>query len=863
MNTENYKLNEPSKEQIEAIISLKDNNIIVDSVAGSGKTTLCLHIAKCYQEEDILLLTYNAKLKMETRHKVELLGINNMEVHSYHSFCVKYYDHECITDAKMIQLLKREDLKPKRLISYQKIILDEAQDMSPLYYELICHILKDNGQKIKLCVLGDKNQSIFKFNNADERYITLGNRIFNNLYIENKWKLHKLSHSFRITNEMANFLNQCFLSENRLIAKKSNKKPKYIICDTFGDFKGDSNFYKSKKNNDDKVFEEVMRFLYNGYIYDDIFILAPSLKSKQSPARILANKLSENGIPIFVPVSDEEKLDDDLLRGKIVFSTFHQVKGLERKVVLVFNMDKSYFEFYNKDVNPALCPNEIYVACTRAQEQLILIHHYQNDFMPFLDKTKLEKYCEYDSDRLHLKKKSEKNIDTNVTDLIKHLPVEVLQKCLTFFDIEVVQQPHTKINIPLKTKQQNLYEGVTEITGIAIPTYFEFIKKGKMTIYDRCKDSLSGIEDKSTASKSLFSDEPKILQSDVEENADLVLLKKIDFKNLQTKDILYISNLWNSLKTGYIFKVNQIQKYDWLSKENLDLCMERLDKLVSNKLDTEVKFELENNMSSRNPELKNRKMIGIIDCIDKNNIWEFKCVAQLEDEHKIQLAIYMYLYKKENLKKKNTLIFNLMNLSINELEDDNEKKKKELNKKIKKSEEQLNFIEAMKINFDCNDSPAHQIEHMIDILVNDKVYHNCIIKKIYEDENKYGIILNDGKSKKKIHHDDIIRNYTLERMYMKMEKDILDLTVNIEKMKTEIKHLDEKQKEKNNKKEEEEMHYYLYNILDGHMLEIKSDMKKLESLVDYIIDIKFFTKNFIKDDEFIAKNEQIKNKIIN
>ena len=101
-----------------------------------------------------------------------------------------------------------------------------------------------------------------------------------------------------------------------------------------------------------------------------------------------------------------------------------------------------------------------------------------------------------------------------------------------------------------------------------------------MTIFDRCKDSLGGIEDKSSASKSLFSEGPKIKQTNEEENPDLVLLKKIDFKNLQSKDILYISNLWNSLKTGYIFKVNQIQKYDWLSKENLDLCMERLDKFL-------------------------------------------------------------------------------------------------------------------------------------------------------------------------------------------------------------------------------------------------------------------------------------------
>ena len=63
------------------------------------------------------------------------------------------------------------------------------------------------------------------------------------------------------------------------------------------------------------------------------------------------------------------------LKGKIVFSTFHQSKGRERKVVLVFNFDQSYFKYYGKELDPNVCPNELYVATTRAQEHLSLFHH--------------------------------------------------------------------------------------------------------------------------------------------------------------------------------------------------------------------------------------------------------------------------------------------------------------------------------------------------------------------------------------------------------------------------------------------------------------------------------------------------------
>ena len=39
--------------------------------------------------ERILLLTYNARLKQETRDRVKILGLGNLEVHSYHSLGVK------------------------------------------------------------------------------------------------------------------------------------------------------------------------------------------------------------------------------------------------------------------------------------------------------------------------------------------------------------------------------------------------------------------------------------------------------------------------------------------------------------------------------------------------------------------------------------------------------------------------------------------------------------------------------------------------------------------------------------------------------------------------------------------------------
>ena len=121
-----------SDEQQNVVNSIsKCQNVIVESVAGSGKTTCNIYIAKSCPTKSILLLTYNAKLKMETRDRVSNLGITNIETHSYHSFCVKYYNPKCFTDYQIINIVKSNPIQVKSF-RYDLIILDEAQDISPL-----------------------------------------------------------------------------------------------------------------------------------------------------------------------------------------------------------------------------------------------------------------------------------------------------------------------------------------------------------------------------------------------------------------------------------------------------------------------------------------------------------------------------------------------------------------------------------------------------------------------------------------------------------------------------------------------------------------------------------------------------------
>lgn len=619
----------------------KQNNVIVESVAGSGKTTCNIYIAKSCPTKSILLLTYNAKLKMETRDRVSDLGITNIETHSYHSFCVKYYNNKCFTDYQIINIIKSNTIQLKSF-KYDIIILDEAQDISPLYHQLICKIFVDNFNPFcQICLLGDRSQSIYDFNRADARFIVYADQLFN--FNHFSWDRCNLTQSYRVTAESAQFINNCM---GKKFGIKSTKvtgiKPKYLITDSFSE----SIFCKQ--------FVELKACLKK-YKPEEIFILAPSVKNEKSPVRQLENLIKKNlkNVPVYVPVSDEEKLDEQVLKNKLVFSTFHQSKGLERKVVFVYGFDDSYFKFFKKDKDPKICPNELYVAVTRALEHLVIIHGITNGYLQFLNKVLLEKYTTVIKDgELQLQRNQvTKTYEVSVTDLIKHLPVDILSNCIQYLTINKIKAKEDKLNIPFKSEQLQGYESLGEITGTAIPSYLQYKTSGIMSIY--CESLQysreNDINDINNESPDFIDSEKS--DEEIKLSTNKYDLEKINLAKLKPDELLYIANYYYAKKSGFLYKIYQITNYNWLSQENLDIAYNRLVQLgISKKAKYEQYFEI-----AKLSELLDRRLIGYIDCVDGNNIYEFKCVNKLENEHYLQLAIYMFLYETNIRKQSNNV----------------------------------------------------------------------------------------------------------------------------------------------------------------------------------------------------------------
>ena len=113
------RLHTPSLEQKAIIDSvLSGNSVLCASVAGSGKTTTVLSIAEAMQRSDlsnnrnprpILMLTYSAKLKEDSRQRVGLHKLENLTVHSYHSFYHLSKEYPCKNDKQMKDILANDN----------------------------------------------------------------------------------------------------------------------------------------------------------------------------------------------------------------------------------------------------------------------------------------------------------------------------------------------------------------------------------------------------------------------------------------------------------------------------------------------------------------------------------------------------------------------------------------------------------------------------------------------------------------------------------------------------------------------------------------------------------------------------------
>jgi len=667
-------MNNASPEQSIIINHIKDGkNVVVDACAGSGKSTTILSCAKAMPDKRFLQITYNSMLRMEIKEKVQSLHIQNIIVHTYHSLAVAKYSKNAFTDTGLRQVLYQNMPALTSIKPQDVIVLDEAQDMTFLYFQFVVKYCREMGTPFQLLILGDYMQGLYEFKGADIRFLTMAEKIWSNFVNlkTNAFIKCTLKISYRITRPMADFVNKVMLGEERVEACKEGRAVLYIR---------NSKYFLQRT-----IVYNILELLKLGVNPSSIFVLGASVKGVNSQIRRIENVLVEAGIPCHVPMLETDKIDEKVIHGKVVFSTFHCVKGRQRPYVFVIGFDNSYFKTYAKTNHPEQCPNTLYVACTRATDGLFLLERAElstDQPLKFLkmdhNEMKMQPYIDFKGQPrtvFYEKPEEEKeNIQKHhitPTELIKFIPESVLEEISPILDKIFIKiqnfEESDVLDIPVMIHTKNgYYEDVSDLNGIAIPAmYYDYIesewdnteKPYQNVLYDIIQQSMGNTK-----------------------QGEHLFLKKIiqelspEFESVN--DYLYLANIYVASQEKLYFKLKQIEKdeYNWLQPCILSKCKERLlqileeecrlekpnvEETIINVLDEDAHVYIDEILDKHFPKKKFR-FTARIDLITAKTVWELKCTTAISQDHLLQVVIYCWLWRRMNPNcKREFKIFNI------------------------------------------------------------------------------------------------------------------------------------------------------------------------------------------------------------
>jgi len=660
----NNDLHEMSEEQLIIYEEIKKgNNVIVDAIAGSGKSTCILSIAKKIDNLMFLQMTYNSMLRHEIKEKTNQYNIQNINIHTYHSLAVKYYMLSAHTDTQ-IRYILYNDIQPRiTLPQFNILVIDETQDMSFLYFQFMIKFCKDAKQRIQLFILGDYMQGLYDFKGADIRFLTMAQDIWEIFPLLKTQSFSKcsLKVSYRITHPISNFVNNVMLGQPRLSAVRDGVPVVY---------------YKRGRNAAEKfVVHTIFSLLEQGYSPSDMFILGGSVKGMNSAIRKMENAIVERNIPCHVPMFETDKIDERVINGKIVFSTFHSVKGRQRKFVFIMGFDNSYFNYYARNLPKTVCPNTLYVGCTRSTHGLYLIesdqyatdrpleflkmNHNQMMTQPYIMFKGIPKNIFYNKIEEHNAREDSRIIHhISVSDIIKFIPESVIEYISPIIDrifVKISKENTQDIEIPtIFNTKRGFYEDVSDLNGITIPSMY----------FDKYFSHNQGVI-------------RKLIEMKLTETKDTELLfLKQKIANLPEicttiSEYLYSSNIFIALQEHLYFKINQIEpdEYTWLDETIISHCFTRMDEIIGTQIqniankpfnsnnihgmeytilhyaDTDKQQKIDDVLQPLFPKGELFKITGRIDLITELCVWELKCTTQITIDHMLQVVLYAWLWR--------------------------------------------------------------------------------------------------------------------------------------------------------------------------------------------------------------------------
>lgn len=599
-----FSLHQLSDEQVDVVNAVVFGrcNVIVNAVAGSGKTRTALVTAMEWISSRIsagegrfayinrrvtpmvLLVAYN-RLLMEDMVKQRDECVpeqlrDYIEIRTIHGLGHQYFGGEGLTTDRDLYRWMENNARPMRPFSaYQLVMIDEAQDLTPILFNFL-HFVLSQLKRPLLLILGDPFQLLYRFKGADERFILEAHERFADVVAAAPFKRFKLSICFRITHEMAQWINLHLNPNNlnRAMAPSWWRFEDYRqqIADWWGtgiranpqrpSAPGSVTFCNGYEPYTWPRYERVINEMIDVLVqYDSnsFALLASSLSDPNSPARTLTNNLRFVGRveqSWFIDRSDSqhEGSHRDIRRNKRVASTIHKFKGRECDAIVLVGFD-NYMESRGTS-DPRDLFNIFYVAATRARKRLHIIQWNSQAFATHMSRTGAPRPMSRPLSRC---------LVTRVLEYCGYDPIlcEESPTCLTARTTSrraAYRLSADEYTVPGSNHahQKGTLENISDIMGLAIEIRLQLIlDNGKLTV------------------PSPRDDEENKIDPDLRDYL-LNLAREAQSRNYYSwADVMKISTAYLTLGDGYHSRWRQIRNF---SRWTIVRSSSKLDKIIMN-----------------------------------------------------------------------------------------------------------------------------------------------------------------------------------------------------------------------------------------------------------------------------------------
>jgi len=337
---------------------LPHGHAMVTGVPGSGKTVIllsrALYLAKENPDWQILIVTYNKSLSARLKSRIlaiaddlAFMGIpyQNITIKTFHALCMGMTG--LAVPQKQDQAFWDETLPQAALTraepTYDAVLIDEYQDFCEDWFRVCVKLAKkhmvDSTAVETLFLAGDRLQCIYDrrdFSMTDVGINVVGgqkSKLLKQTYRTGKSHIALALDYLMTHNNLRREVERFYEGRDGILNVSD-------VADEIGFLYGDV----------DAIVEHIRTLTSKGGISPaDILILAPEWDGAQR----IFDRLPQN-------LREVAKASKDVDEDAMIFTTYHSAKGLERKVVIL------------ADVNSVKDPRLVYVGMTRASERLYI-----------------------------------------------------------------------------------------------------------------------------------------------------------------------------------------------------------------------------------------------------------------------------------------------------------------------------------------------------------------------------------------------------------------------------------------------------------------------------------------------------------